>query len=115
MALATGARKYGAEFYQHSPVSATNQKSDGTWEVVTPQGTIHANRVVNTAGKNHSKKSVPPLLNWVKKPDLPTITSNKCANLWYSCIKIDNLRNIKKIVVYADVFYCVLLSLREIK
>ena len=54
MALAAGAKNYGAEFYQHAPVSATNQKSDGTWEVVTPQGTIHANRVINAAGEELS-------------------------------------------------------------
>ena len=51
-ALAIGAQKYGADIYQNSPVSATNQKSDGTWEVVTPQGIIQVNRVVNAAGKN---------------------------------------------------------------
>ena len=51
MALSIAAKRYGAEFYQHSPVSATNQKSDGTWEVVTPEGTITANRVINTAGR----------------------------------------------------------------
>ncbi|XP_053151412.1 dimethylglycine dehydrogenase, mitochondrial [Hemicordylus capensis] len=50
MALAAGARKYGA--YLNYPVQVTNLKSrsDGTWEVETPHGTIQANRVVNTAG-----------------------------------------------------------------
>lgn len=51
MALAAGARKYGAQI--NYPVQVTDLKSraDGTWEVETPQGIIHANRVVNTAGK----------------------------------------------------------------
>lgn len=51
MALATGARKYGAQL--NYPVQVTNLKCrlDGTWEVETPHGTIKANRIVNTAGK----------------------------------------------------------------
>ncbi|KAJ6669846.1 hypothetical protein lerEdw1_000395 [Lerista edwardsae] len=50
MALAAGARKYGAHLKY--PVQVTNLKyrSDGTWEVETPHGTIQANRIVNTAG-----------------------------------------------------------------
>ncbi|XP_034955456.1 dimethylglycine dehydrogenase, mitochondrial isoform X2 [Zootoca vivipara] len=50
MALAAGARKYGAQI--NYPVQVTDLKSraDGTWEVETPQGIIRANRVVNTAG-----------------------------------------------------------------
>ncbi|KAG8131017.1 hypothetical protein E2320_017667 [Naja naja] len=50
MALAAGARKYGAQL--NYPVQVTNLKCrlDGTWEVETPLGTIKANRVVNTAG-----------------------------------------------------------------
>lgn len=51
MALAAGARKYGAQL--NYPVQVTNLKCrlDGTWEVETPHGTIKANRIVNTAGK----------------------------------------------------------------
>ncbi|XP_015275090.1 PREDICTED: dimethylglycine dehydrogenase, mitochondrial [Gekko japonicus] len=50
MALAAGARKYGALL--NYPVEVTNLKSrsDGTWEVETPHGIIRASRVVNTAG-----------------------------------------------------------------
>ncbi|KAJ7335883.1 hypothetical protein JRQ81_013824 [Phrynocephalus forsythii] len=50
MALAAGARKYGAQL--NYPVQVTNLKprSDGTWEIETPNGIIQANRVVNTAG-----------------------------------------------------------------
>ncbi|XP_062828425.1 dimethylglycine dehydrogenase, mitochondrial [Anolis carolinensis] len=50
MALAAGARKYGAHL--NYPVQVTNLKprADGTWEVETPYGIIHAKRIVNTAG-----------------------------------------------------------------
>uniref|UniRef100_A0A8C5UAM9 Dimethylglycine dehydrogenase, mitochondrial n=1 Tax=Malurus cyaneus samueli TaxID=2593467 RepID=A0A8C5UAM9_9PASS len=50
MALAAGARKYGAQL--NYPVQVTNLKSrsDGTWEVETPLGIIQAKRIVNTAG-----------------------------------------------------------------
>ncbi|XP_077988994.1 dimethylglycine dehydrogenase, mitochondrial-like [Glandiceps talaboti] len=49
-AYAIGARKYGAEIYQNSPVLGLKQTSDGKWEVETPHGTIKANRVINAAG-----------------------------------------------------------------
>jgi len=49
-ALAIGARKYGAEIYQGAPVTATTQKSDGTWDVTTPHGTISATHIINAAG-----------------------------------------------------------------
>ncbi|XP_077988471.1 dimethylglycine dehydrogenase, mitochondrial-like [Glandiceps talaboti] len=49
-AYAIGARKYGAEIYQNSPVLGLKQTSDGKWEVETQHGTIKANRVVNAAG-----------------------------------------------------------------
>ncbi|XP_070543169.1 dimethylglycine dehydrogenase, mitochondrial-like isoform X2 [Ptychodera flava] len=49
-AYAIGARKYGAEIYQHSPVLGLKQTSDGKWDVETQHGTIRANRVVNAAG-----------------------------------------------------------------
>ncbi|XP_007066755.2 dimethylglycine dehydrogenase, mitochondrial isoform X1 [Chelonia mydas] len=50
MALAAGARKYGALL--NYPVQVTNlsPRSDGTWEVETPNGIIRTNRIVNTAG-----------------------------------------------------------------
>ena len=50
-ALAAGARMYGAEIYQNAPVSSTTQRSDGSWDVMTPEGTINAKRIVNAAGK----------------------------------------------------------------
>lgn len=50
MALAAGARMYGAQIYNPAPVRALTPRSDGKWDVQTPHGTIQANRIVNTAG-----------------------------------------------------------------
>uniref|UniRef100_A0A7N8XVI2 Dimethylglycine dehydrogenase, mitochondrial n=1 Tax=Mastacembelus armatus TaxID=205130 RepID=A0A7N8XVI2_9TELE len=50
MALAAGARMYGAQIYNPAPVTALNPTTDGKWDVQTPQGTIRANRIVNAAG-----------------------------------------------------------------
>uniref|UniRef100_A0AAQ5ZLL5 Dimethylglycine dehydrogenase, mitochondrial n=1 Tax=Amphiprion ocellaris TaxID=80972 RepID=A0AAQ5ZLL5_AMPOC len=50
MALAAGARMYGAQIYNPAPVTGLSQMSDGKWDVQTPHGTIRANRIVNTAG-----------------------------------------------------------------
>ena len=49
-AYATGARKLGAEIHRFTPALETNPQPDGTWEVVTPRGTIRAEVVVNAAG-----------------------------------------------------------------
>jgi len=49
-AFAAAARKLGASIYRHTPVTATKQRADGTWDVVTEKGTIHAEYVVNAAG-----------------------------------------------------------------
>lgn len=49
-ALAIGARKYGAQLLQQTPVTHLKPKTDGKWEVQTPKGTITANRVINAAG-----------------------------------------------------------------
>uniref|UniRef100_A0A8C9FTV6 Dimethylglycine dehydrogenase n=1 Tax=Pavo cristatus TaxID=9049 RepID=A0A8C9FTV6_PAVCR len=51
MALAAGARKYGAQLNYPVQVTNLNSRSDGTWEVETPLGVIQAKRIVNTAGK----------------------------------------------------------------
>jgi dimethylglycine dehydrogenase len=40
----------GAEIVLHNPVIETNQRADGTWDVVTKNGTIHAEHVVNAGG-----------------------------------------------------------------
>ncbi|NXF41094.1 M2GD protein, partial [Nyctibius bracteatus] len=50
MALAAGARKYGAQLNYPAQVTNLNSRSDGTWEVETPLGIIRAKRIVNTAG-----------------------------------------------------------------
>jgi dimethylglycine dehydrogenase len=49
-AFATAARKLGAEIVRHNPVTATTQRNDGSWDVVSEQGTVHAEYVVNAAG-----------------------------------------------------------------
>jgi dimethylglycine dehydrogenase len=49
-AFAAAARKLGAEIFRHTPVIETNQRPDGTWDVVCEQGTIHADFIVNAAG-----------------------------------------------------------------
>ena len=49
-AFAAAARQLGATVHRHTPVTATRQRADGTWDVVTEKGTIHAEYVVNAAG-----------------------------------------------------------------
>ena len=49
-AFAKGARDGGAEIVRQCPVLETNPRDDGTWEVVTAQGTVVAEQVVNAAG-----------------------------------------------------------------
>ncbi|XP_020511955.1 dimethylglycine dehydrogenase, mitochondrial [Labrus bergylta] len=50
MALAAGARMYGAQIYNPAPVTGLNPTADGKWDVQTPHGTIRANRIVNATG-----------------------------------------------------------------
>ena len=49
-AYAKAARHYGATVHRNTPVLETNQRPDGSWDVVTPNGTISAEIVVNAAG-----------------------------------------------------------------
>ena len=49
-AYATGARKNGAQIHRFTPVTGTEQQSDGTWIVRTDQGDIRTEVVVNAAG-----------------------------------------------------------------
>ena len=49
-AYARAARVLGADFRTHTPVVETSQRADGTWDVVTETGTVHAEHVVNAAG-----------------------------------------------------------------
>lgn len=49
-ALAKGARAGGAEIHRQTPVIELEARPDGSWRVVTAQGTIAAENVVNAAG-----------------------------------------------------------------
>ncbi|MWD29867.1 FAD-dependent oxidoreductase [Aquicoccus sp. SCR17] len=49
-AYAKAARMGGAEIVLHNRVLETRQRPDGSWDVVTEKGTIHAEHVVNAAG-----------------------------------------------------------------
>jgi dimethylglycine dehydrogenase len=49
-AYARGARQRGAEVHRFTPVIATRQRPDGSWDVDTDKGRIHADVVVNAAG-----------------------------------------------------------------
>ncbi|WP_339630080.1 FAD-dependent oxidoreductase [uncultured Sneathiella sp.] len=49
-AYAMCARKLGAEIYLRNPVLELNPQTDGSWQVVTKEGTIHAEYVVNAGG-----------------------------------------------------------------
>jgi len=49
-AYAKAARIQGAEVIRKNRVTDTVQRKDGTWDVITEQGTIHAEHVVNAGG-----------------------------------------------------------------
>ena len=49
-AYAQGARQNGAEINRFTPVVETRPRPDGSWDVITPKGDIHAETVVNAAG-----------------------------------------------------------------
>ncbi|OAN65192.1 glycine cleavage system protein T [Rhodobacteraceae bacterium EhC02] len=49
-AYARAAKMGGATIETHCKVIETNQRPDGTWDVVTEKGTIHAEHVVNAGG-----------------------------------------------------------------
>ena len=49
-AYAKSAKVHGGRYYTHTPVIETNQRPDGTWDVVTTKGSIHAEMVVNAGG-----------------------------------------------------------------
>ena len=49
-AYAKSARHYGAEVHRNTAVIETNPRPDGGWEVVTPNGTILAEHLVNAGG-----------------------------------------------------------------
>ena len=49
-AYAKAARMGGAEIVLRNPVKETNQLPDGSWEIVTEQGTVIAEHIVNAGG-----------------------------------------------------------------
>jgi dimethylglycine dehydrogenase len=49
-AYAIAARKGGAEVYTHTRVVDTRPRPDGTWDVITDKGNIHAEHVINAGG-----------------------------------------------------------------
>ena len=49
-AYAKAARMGGATIETHCKVIETNQRSDGTWDIVTEKGAIHAEHIVNAGG-----------------------------------------------------------------
>ncbi|WP_299149983.1 FAD-dependent oxidoreductase [uncultured Tateyamaria sp.] len=49
-AYAKAARMGGAVIETHTKVIETNQRADGTWDVVTDKGAIHAEHIVNAGG-----------------------------------------------------------------
>ncbi len=49
-AYARAARQQGAEIYLRCPVQELQSKSDGSWDIVTDNGTVNAEHVVNAAG-----------------------------------------------------------------
>ena len=49
-AYAAGARQSGAQIHRFTPVTDTEQQTDGSWIVRTPKGDIRTDVVVNAAG-----------------------------------------------------------------
>ncbi len=49
-AYAKAAKVHGASYHTHTPVIETNQRADGSWDVVTEKGTINAEQIVNAGG-----------------------------------------------------------------
>lgn len=49
-AFAKAAKVHGAQYFTHTPVTGTTQRSDGSWDVTTPEGVINAEMIVNCGG-----------------------------------------------------------------
>jgi len=49
-AFAKSARVHGAQYFTHTPVTATTQRADGSWDVNTPRGVVNAEIIVNCGG-----------------------------------------------------------------
>ena len=49
-AYAKSAKVYGGKYYTHTTVIETNQRTDGSWDVVTEKGNIHTEIIINAGG-----------------------------------------------------------------
>lgn len=49
-AFAKSAKVHGAQYFTHTPVTATTQRADGSWDVTTSKGMVNAEIIVNCAG-----------------------------------------------------------------
>jgi len=49
-AFAKASRHHGGQYFTHTPVTATTQRADGSWDVVTSNGIVNAEHVVNCGG-----------------------------------------------------------------
>ena len=49
-AYARAAKKRGADVIEHNRVLELNQRIDGSWDVITEKGSVHAEHVVNAGG-----------------------------------------------------------------
>jgi dimethylglycine dehydrogenase len=49
-AFAKAAKVHGAQYFTHCGVTATRQRTDGSWDVTTPNGVINAEHIVNCGG-----------------------------------------------------------------
>lgn len=49
-AFAKAAKFHGAQYFTHTPATSTTQRSNGSWDVVTPKGSINAEIIVNCGG-----------------------------------------------------------------
>ena len=49
-AFAKAAKAHGAQYFTHCGATAMTQRPDGSWDIVTPKGSINAEHVVNCGG-----------------------------------------------------------------
>lgn len=49
-AFAKSARVHGAQYFTNMPVTAISQRTDGSWDLTTPNGQINAEQIVNCGG-----------------------------------------------------------------
>ena len=49
-AYAKSAKVHGGKYYTHTLVLETNQRPDGSWDVITEKGNIHTEIIINAAG-----------------------------------------------------------------